>query len=216
MSKIKIMIADDHAIMRDGIKALLSSCDDFEIIGEAANGKEAIEKAQKLDPDVIIMDLAMPIMDGIEATRRIKKKRYNTKILVLTQYDTREHILSVLKLGADGFLPKIAVSSDLISAIRSINMGGSFLYPSAASVLIEGYLHQPQNKDPYDRLTAREREVLKLIAEGHTSYEIAQILVLSIKTVQAYRSKLMQKLDLDNYSELVKFAVRKGLVVSDT
>ncbi len=216
MSRIKILIADDHAIMRDGIKALLSSCDDFEIIGEAANGREAIEQAQKLDPDVIIMDLAMPIMDGIEATRRIKKKRYNTKILVLTQYDTRDHILSVLKLGADGFLPKIAVSSDLISAIRSINSGGSFLYPSAAAVLIEGYLHQPQNKDPYDNLTAREREVLKLIAEGHTSYEIAQILVLSIKTVQVYRSKLMQKLELDNYSELVKFAVRKGLIVSDT
>lgn len=215
MEKIKILVVDDHTLMRDGIRALLSLSNDMEIIGEAADGREALEKVQELSPDVVVMDIAMPVMDGLEATRRIKKKNPKVKVLVLTQYDNREYILSAIKAGADGYVPKKAAGSELASAIRAIHRGDSFLYPSAAAALIKDYLRQAV-EEPYDRLTSREREILKLIAEGHTSKEIADMLFISLKTALGHRTKIMQKLDIHNRTELIKYAMHKGLVTMDT
>ena len=209
-------MVDDHAIMRDGIRALLGLHDDIEVVGEASEGKEAVEKAQALLPDVVIMDIAMSGMDGLEATRRIKKKNPRIKVLILTQHDNKEYILSVVKAGASGYVPKRALGSDLVSAIHAVQQGESFLYPSAATALIEGYLQQSKGEDPYDQLTAREREILKLIAEGRTSREMAEMLFISLKTVLGHRAKIMEKLDLHNRTELIKYAMRKGLVSLDT
>ncbi len=215
MDKIKILVVDDHAMMRDGIRALLSLHDDIEIVGEASEGREAIEKVRELTPDVVIMDIAMPVMDGLEATRRIRKKNPMVKVLVLTQYDNKEYILSVIKAGATGYVPKRALGSELVLAIRTVHKKGAFLYPSAALALIDDYLRQVE-EEPYDRLTGREREILKLIAEGHTSRKIAGMLSISIKTVQSHRMKIMEKLDMHNRTELIKYAMRKGLVSLDT
>ena len=201
--------------MLDGIRAFLSLYDDIEVVGEASEGKEAIEKAQELMPDVVVMDIAMPGMDGLEATRRIKKNNPKAKIVVLTQHDNREYILSAVKAGTSGYVPKKALGSELISAIRAVCKGDSFLYPTAAATLIKDYLRRT-DEEPYDRLTAREREILKLIAEGHTSREIATMLVISLKTVLGHRTKIMQKLDIHNRTELIRFAMRKGLIGMDT
>lgn len=157
----------------------------------------------------------MPGMDGLEATRRITKKSPNVKVLVLTQYDNREYVLSAIKSGTAGYIPKRALGSELVSAIRTVYKGNSFLYPSAAAELIKDYLRQAK-EEPYDRLTAREREIFKLIAEGHTSREIANMLFVSLKTVSGHRTKIMQKLDIHNRTELIKYAIHKGLVSIDT
>ncbi len=215
MSKIKVLLVDDHAIMRDGISALLNLQDDIEIVGEASEGKEAIDKARELVPDVVIMDISMPEMDGLEATRRIKKKNPSVKVLVLTQHDNREYILSTIKSGSDGYLPKRALGSELVAAIRAINQGHSFLYPTAAGILLEDYRRQVE-KEPYDRLTEREREVFRLIADGHTSREIADLLFISLKTIHNHRAKIMEKLNIHNKSELIKFAILKGLITIDS
>ena len=216
MNKIKVLLVDDHAIMRDGIRALLSLHDDIKIVGEASEGQEAIEKTQDLSPDVVVMDVAMPDMDGIEATRRIRKQSPKVKVIVLTQYDNKEYILSAIKAGAAGYVPKRALGSELVSAVRAVNRGESFLYPSAAAALIDDYRRQAKTAEPYDQLTPREREILKLIAEGHTSREIADTLFISLKTVYGHRTKIMEKLGLRNRTELFKFAVRKGLLTLDT
>ncbi len=215
MSKIRVLVVDDHAIMRDGISALLDLQDDIEIVGEASDGKEAIEKARELVPDVIIMDITMPEMDGLEATRRIKKKNPSVKVLVLTQHDNREYILSTIKSGSDGYLPKRALGSELVAAIRAIHQGHSFLYPTAAGILLEDYRRQVE-KEPYDRLTEREREVFRLIADGHTSREIADMLFISLKTIHNHRAKIMEKLNIHNKSELIKYAILKGLITIDS
>ncbi len=214
MDKIGVLIADDHAIMRDGIRALLGICDDIEVMGEASEGQEVIKKTQDLAPDVILMDIAMPGMDGLEAVRCIMKEKPAAKVLVLTQHDNKEYILSSIKAGAAGFVPKRALGSELISAIRAVHRGEPFLYPSAAAVLIETYQQQVK-KEPYDHLTARERETFKLIAEGHTSREIADMLSISLKTVLNHRGKITKKLNLHNRTELIKYAMRKGLVSVD-
>ena len=215
MKKIKILLVDDHAIMRDGIKALLSIYDDIEVVGEASEGREAIEMARELNPDVVVMDISMPGMDGLEVTRRLTKRNPGMKVIILTQHDNREYILSAIKVGAAGYIPKKALGSDLISAIRAVHSGDSFLYPSAAKTLIDDYRKQAEQPDIYESLTEREREILKLIAEGLTSREIANTLYISQKTVQGHRTKIMEKLDLHNRTELIKYAMRKGLVDID-
>lgn len=216
MDKIKVLLVDDHAIMRDGIRALLSLQDDIEIVGEASEGKEAIEKTRLLYPDVVVMDIAMPGMDGLEATRRITKQYPKTKVLVLTQYDNKEYILSAVKAGSAGYVPKRALGSELVSAIRAVYRGDSYLYPSAAMALVEDYRQQSKSTEPYDQLTPREREILKLIAEGHTSQEAANLLFISLKTVMGHRTKIMEKLGLKNRTELIKYAMRKGLLTLDS
>jgi DNA-binding NarL/FixJ family response regulator len=216
MDKIRLLVVDDHAIMRDGIRALLSLHDDIEIVGEASTGQEAIEKTTELNPDVIIMDIAMPGMDGLESTRRILKQNPRARILILTQHDDKEYVLSAIKAGSAGYLPKRALGSELVSAIRAVNRGDSFLYPSAASALITDYRTQAQDGDAYSQLTPREREILKMIAEGLTSREIAEKLFISLKTVMGHRTKLMEKLNLHNRTELIKYAMRKGIVSLDS
>lgn len=216
MQKIRLLIVDDHTVLRDALRALLSLSEDIEIVGEASEGAEAVEKAKELRPDIVVMDLGMPKMDGLEATRRIKKKNPKAKVLVLTQHDNKEYILSAIKAGASGYVPKKALGSELVSAIRSVNQGQSFLYPSAAAALIDDYVHRVEERDPYDSLTGREREILRLIAEGHTSRRISEMLFISLKTVQGHRTKIMEKLDIHNRTELIKYAIRKGLVSIDT
>ncbi len=211
---IKVLVVDDHIIMREGIRAVLGVCDDISVIGEAAEGSEAVSKTRELMPDVVVMDIAMPEMDGLEATRRIKRENPKAKVLILTQHSNREYILSAVKAGADGYVPKGALSSELISAIRTVYSGGSFLHPSAATALLEDY-RQHIEEEPYDRLTAREREILKLLADGHTCREIGGMLFISLKTVLGHRTRIMAKLGLHNRTELIKYAVRKGLTSVD-
>lgn len=211
MEKIRVLVVDDHTIMRDGIRALLSVHNDIEIVGEASEGKEAVEKAQELSPDVVIMDIAMPGMDGLEAVRRILKKNPKIKALMLSQYDDKKYILAAVKAGATGYVSKRALGEELVLAIRTLHQGVSYLHPSAATAVIEGFLN-PTEVDPYDELTPREREILKLIADGHTSREIADMLYISVKTVFGHRAKLMEKLNLHNRTDLIKYAMQKGLV----
>lgn len=214
MDKIKILVVDDHAIMRDGIRALLDLQEDMEIVGEAEDGNEAIEKTLKLRPDVIIMDLAIPGLDGLEATRRILKKMPSARVLVLTQHDNKEYVVAAVKAGVAGYVPKRALGQELVSAIYAVRSGNSFLYPSVAAALIDSYRRQVE-EEPYDRLTSREREILKLIAEGKSSREIAKKLYISLKTVMGHRTNIMSKLDIHNRTELIKYALRKGLVSMD-
>lgn len=215
MEKIRVLVADDHTIVRDGICALLSLAADVEIVGEAADGREALEQVKELSPDIVLMDVAMPIMGGLEATRRICKEFPQTKVIALTQYADKEYVFPVIEAGASGFISKTAASSDIASAIRSVHRGESFLSPSVAKLLVEDYRQGADlrvRNDPYEQLTNRERDVLKLLAEGHTTQEIADLLVISPKTVEGHKTSLMDKLDIHNRIELVKYAVRKGII----
>lgn len=214
MRKIRVLIVDDHTIVRDGICALLSLIGDIEVVGDAADGREALEKVRQLVPDVVLMDISMPLMDGREATRRICKDFPETRVLVLTQYDDREHIFPLIQAGARGFISKFAASSELASGIRAVYRGDSFMSPSVARVFIENYqrVASGSQADPYEGLTEREREVLRLVAEGYTTREIADLLVVSPKTVEGHKSSLMSKLGLRNRVELVRYAIRKGII----
>ena len=214
MPKIKVLIVDDHTLVRDGIRALLSLVADVKVVGEAANGKEALEQVERLSPDIVLMDLAMPIMNGLEATRRIRKKFPGTKVLVLTQYEDREYIVPTIEAGARGFVSKMAAFSELASAIQAVYHGGSFLSPMAAAAVVEECQSKAgeRDTDPYQQLTDREREMLKLIAEGYTAKEIADLLVLSVRTVETHKSNLMKKLNVRHKADLIKFAIRKGII----
>ena len=214
MRKIRVLVVDDHTIVRDGICALLALAGDIEVVGEAGNGSEALKMVKELQPDVVLMDIAMPIMGGLEATRKIRKGFPGTRVLVLTQYDDKEYVFPVIEAGASGFLSKTGASSELSSGIRSVYRGDSSLSPSVAKLLVEAYQHDGvrASHDPHEQLTDRERDVLRLVAEGHTTQEIADMLVVSPKTVEGYRTNLMAKLGIHNRVELVKYALRKGII----
>lgn len=212
---IRVLIADDHAILRDGIRALVSTQGDIEVVGEASDGLEAIEKMVELQPDVVLMDIAMPRLGGIEAALEAKHRRLPTRVLVLTQYDNKEYVFQMLKAGVAGYILKKAAGTELVSAIRSVHAGGSFLYPSVARAVIDRYLDEGArdgSEQDLDELSVREKEVLKLLAEGHSNAEIAELLCLSIKTVMSHRANLMEKLDIHRHADLVRFAIRAGLV----
>ncbi|MCL5734089.1 MAG: response regulator transcription factor [Actinobacteria bacterium] len=214
MAKIRVLIVDDHTLLRDGISALLDLVPDMEVVGEATNGKEALDKVRELLPDVVLMDLEMPVMDGLEASRRVRARYPSAKVLILSQYDDAQHVLDALGVGAQGFVLKTAASSDLVAGIRSVHRGDSYLSPSAARRLVGEFqrAEHPRGEDSYDQLTSREKEVLKLIAEGNTTQQIADLLVISRKTAEGHRTSLMAKLGIHDRVELVKYAVRKGII----
>jgi len=219
MPKIRVLIADDHAIVREGIRMILAAHDDIEVVGEAADGRETISRVEQLTPDVVLMDIAMPGLGGLEATMEIMKSHPQTKVLVLTQYDDSEYIYRFLKVGAAGYVLKKAVGSDLVAAVRAVFLGKSFIDPSIADRVIKGYLEHPDatpDDTLYDRLSDREKTVFRLIAEGYTSRQIADTLSLSIKTVMTHRANIMEKLDFHNRADLIKYAIRLGLVKADT
>jgi len=215
MPPIRVLLVDDHAILRAGLRALLSAYSDVTIVGEAADGAEAFTRVHELKPDVVVMDIAMPGVNGLVATRQILQSHPKTKILILTQYDNKEYVLPLMRVGAAGYVLKQAVDTDLVAGIRAVARGESFLYPSVAKVVLDAYLQESSasSDDPYTQLTAREREVLILVAQGHSTREIAEMLHISSNTVDVHRAHLMQKLDLHNVAELSAFAMRHGLIV---
>ncbi len=214
MSKTRILIADDHALVREGVAALLQLQDDMEVVGEACDGREALRLTAKLQPDIVLMDIAMPGLGGLEATTEIRKTMPETRILVLSQYDDREYISRLLKAGVSGYILKHAVGTDLVSAIRAVARGEFYLYSGIASSVVNGFLDKEQalSVDPYEKLTDREKQVLKLIAEGNTHKEIAELLDISTKTVIAHQTHLSEKLDIHSRADLIKFAIRRGII----
>ena len=211
----RIVIAEDHTILREGLRMLLSSNPDFEVVGEAQDGLEAIRSVEAYKPDLVLMDLSMPRMNGVGAIQEIKKQSPSTKILVLTVHKTEEYILTTLKAGADGYVLKDATHSELMLAIENVFSGRSYLSPGISEKVIEGYLEgrkTVKSSTSWDTLTQREREILKMIAEGYKNKDIADYLCISAKTVEKHRANLMKKLDLHSASSLTAFAMDKGLI----
>ncbi|MDP2729467.1 MAG: response regulator transcription factor [Dehalococcoidales bacterium] len=214
MSKLHILIVDDHGIVRAGIRSLLEGQPDIEVVGEAAGGEEAIEKAVQFQPDLVLMDIAMPGMNGIEATYRIKKELPHTRVLVLSMHDDEEFFFPVLRAGASGYILKEAEPQELLYAIHTVHQGNVFLSPAVASTLLEGFITAtPETAgETYGALTRREKEVLRLAASGQTNREMAEALFLSIRTVEKYRQAVMHKLGLARREDLTKYAIRRGLI----
>ena len=215
MSQIRILLADDHTIVRDGLRALLEHEPDMTVVGDAADGRETIEMAENLSPDVVVMDLAMPSLNGIEATRRIMATKPRTAIVILSMHQDESYVLGSLNAGAKGYLLKDSMRKEVIEAIRAVSQGRSFFTRKVSRILREDYVSQLRSRgleDSYELLTDREREVLQLIAEGRTNKEIASILNISLTTVETHRTHILQKLDLHSVPELILYAVRKGII----
>jgi DNA-binding NarL/FixJ family response regulator len=223
LASIRVVLADDHDILRQGLKMLLSLQPEMEVVGEASTGQEAVSQVLELHPQVVVLDISMPDMDGLEACKQIRAQAPATNVLILTMHESEEYFFQALRAGAAGYLVKKAAPSDLHMAILSVAQGGAFLYPGLAKALVRVYTATPPILPPARSgeqpvaeelrvLSPRELEVLKLVAEGHTNQEIADRLVLSIKTVQAHRANVMGKLGLDNITQLVRFAIRYGLL----
>jgi two-component system, NarL family, response regulator NreC len=216
MAKIRLLLADDHAVVRSGLRMLLEAQPDMEIIGEAQTGRETVEKTAVLRPDVVLMDVEMPDMNGIEATQKIREMGVETAVLALTMYEDTQYFFEMLRAGALGYIPKRAAPDELVSAIRAISRGDVFLYPTMAAFLVEDYLQRDDAPDSAvqerEPLTLREKEVITKIAEGLTNAEIAAALVISVKTVDRHRENIMRKLNLHSRVELVKYAIKKGLI----
>lgn len=215
MSKLKIMLADDHTLFRQGIKTLISSESDMEVVAEAANGGDAVDRAGELRPDVVLMDIGMPGLSSFEATRQIKKNRPETKVLFLTMYDDEDYLVEGMEVGASGYVLKDSPAPQLVAAIRDIFRGGSYLSPRMLSQLVDDFRSRIKSATRMPRfatLTTREREVLKLLAEGNSVKEIACDLSLSVKTIEAHKFNLMRKLDIHNKAQLVQYAIQKKII----
>lgn len=211
--KIRVLLADDHAILREGVRMMLNAQPDIRVIGEAADGEEALALARSLAPDLVLMDIGMPGTNGLEATRTLKAERPCINILVLTMHESEDYFFRILAAGASGYVLKGASSDELLSAIRAVHQGGVYLYPTMAKRLLNDYLKTRREcADEEEPLTSREHQVLKLIAAGKTNREIAEELVLSLNTVQTHRLHLMAKLNLHNRAQLIKYAARRGLI----
>ncbi len=208
--KMRILLADDHSVVRQGFRMILSAQPDFEVVAEAANGREAVEMAEKTKPDVVVMDVSMPELNGIEATRRIMAANDRTRILALSMHRDSVYVREILRAGAVGYLLKDAVENDFLNAVRAVSRGEGYLSPAVSDAVLVDY--RKHVKDPIDLLSSREREVLQMIAEGKTNKEIAVSLNLSVYTVEAHRGRIMEKLNLHSGSELVRFALRHGLI----
>jgi DNA-binding NarL/FixJ family response regulator len=207
--KLKIVLADDHAVVRQGFRLILSQEPDMEVIGEARDGREAVRLAAELRPDLVIMDIAMPGINGVEATRQIRQNDPDCKVLILSMHRDAVYVRETLRCGAAGYILKESIDQDLLRAVRSVAGGHSFLSPEVARTVLEDY---QQTEDPFDLLTAREREVLQMLAEGKVAKEIATALDVSVYTVDAHRGRIMKKLGLRSSTEIVRFAMRKGLI----
>lgn len=215
---LRVLIVDDHTLVRAGLRALLEPAAGIEVVGEAEDGLGALAAVRALHPDVVLMDIAMPKMTGVEATRRIKEEFPDTQVLALTVHDNEEYLFQMLRAGACGYVLKKARPAELVDAIEAASRGETYLFPSMAKSLVGDYLRRVEageESDTYAQLTTREREILKLLAEGYTSPEISDLLHLSVKTVSSHRQHIMEKLDLHRPAELIKYAIRKGLVEAD-
>ncbi len=208
---IRVLLVDDHEMVREGITALLARRKDIEVVGQAANGKEALQQVAALGPDVVLMDIAMPVMDGLQATTEIAKAFPASRVLVLTQYDSREYVFPLLRAGAAGYILKRARANELVEAIRAVHNDGAFLPPPMIHAVVSG-IAQAQSAENDSPLTEREREVVRMVAEGLSSREIAERLSISVKTVDTHRANIMEKLGVHNAAELIKYAIRKGMV----
>ena len=212
--RIKIFLADDHEVIREGLKTLLESQKDIEVIGYAANGRIAVKKIKSLEPDIVIMDISMPEMDGIEVTRQIISPGVKTKVIIFSMHSSKEHVTRALQAGAHGYVAKESAGTEIIQAVKDVQAGKTFISPMIGETVINAYFRSGRGKsddNPLDLLSGREREVLRLLVEGKVSAEIAGILHLSPKTVDTYRSRLMQKLSIHDLPGLVKFAIKQGL-----
>ena len=215
--KITVGLADDHAILRQGLDSLIKKEMDIEVIGEVSDGHETLKLVEEKEPDVLILDIAMPKLNGIEVSKRIKNKFPKTKIIILSMYDNQEYIFELFSCGVSAYLLKESVASDLISAIKAVHNGDSYLSPSISKKVINGFLQIQQKRKPgrtvsLNNLTSREREILQLIAEGYSSREIAEFLDTSVKTVDAHRNNLMKKLKIHRKTELIKYAIQHGII----
>lgn len=215
MSPITVLLAEDHTIVRKGLLSLLQSEANIEVVGEAADGHTAVRLACELQPDIVVMDITMPLLNGLEATRHIKRALPETHVVALTVHATEEYIYQILKAGASAYILKQAAPRELVMAIRCAHAGDTFLSPSVSRLVIQEYIDGTRGKDAddeYQTLTDREREVLQLLVEGYSTREIAELLVVSIKTIESHRNNLMNKLDIHNLPDLTRYAIRKGIV----
>jgi len=211
---IRVLLSDDHAVMREGLRMILEAQGNIEVVGDAGDGREAVRVAQQLSPDIVVMDIAMEGLNGIDATRQIRERCPSTQVVILSMYATSEYVYRALEAGALGYVLKETAGGELVKAIRAAHLGRRYLSPSMTEALISHSLSMrqtPHDKSPLDRLSTREREVLQLVVEGKTSAQIAEVVNLSPKTVETYRSRMKKKLDLDNLPDLVKFAIEHGL-----
>jgi two-component system, NarL family, response regulator NreC len=208
--KLRVLLADDHALVRQGFRMILDAQPDFEVIGEASNGNEAVELCAQLKPDIIIMDVSMPELNGIEATRRVMELSPRNKVLALSMHKDSVFVREILKAGAKGYLLKHAIDAEMLNAVRAVGRGEGYLSPAVSNAVLTDY--RKHVTDPLDLLSTREREVLQLIAEGQTNKEIASALNLSVYTIEAHRGRIMEKLNLHTTGELVRFALRNGLI----
>lgn len=217
--KIRVLIADDHAIVREGLRALLDGQPDIEVVGEATDGEEAVKMTSQLQPNIVLMDITMPRLSGLEAIGQIKRQQPDVKILVLTMHESDDYFFKTLEAGASGYFIKGGSSKELVNAIYTVWNGDVFIYPSMTKKLLSDYVRRVSTgveRDTYDGLTAREREILKLIAQGNTNQEIADQLVLSVATVQTHRAHIIAKLGLHRRADLVKYAIKRGFITLDS
>lgn len=215
---ISVFLADDHAVVRDGLRYLLEAQPDIDVVGDAANGRQTLQLVKQLCPDVAVMDIAMPELNGIDATHQICRDCPSTQVIILSMYSTAEHVNRALSAGALGFVLKESAGFEVVNAVRAVHSGHHYLSQKLSDRLIDDYLHQREGADepsPLERLTPREREVLQLVVEGKSSAEIASTLSLSVKTVETYRSRLLHKLEINDIPGLVKFAIQHGLTPLD-
>jgi len=216
---IRVLLADDHTIVRQGLRSILEREPDLEVVGEAGDGREAVRMAASLAPDVVVMDITMPHMNGIEAASRIIKSNQGTRVVALTMHTAEEYVYSLLKAGARGYVLKDSSPSDLIEAIRAVARGGTYLHPDVSMTVVNEYLKRPDPRarsgQPSVALSHREREVLQLIAEGRTNKEIAGQLGLSVKTIEAHRTRIMEKLKIHNTAGLTRYAISRGIITAE-